>query len=124
MVRRSSSQWGRRNSRAPLNGRSLWKRLDRLGENPPLHQRHHGRDRLAGKLNSITSTMCAEDAAAPPRGGKLLQFPVGRSTSLSLTAGEGCSQEIGRFAASNLECPERKGEDASEGRSAPPKAGF
>src|SRR5882724_5293472 len=62
--------------------------------------------------------MCAEDAPAPPRGGNLLHSPVGCSPSLSHTAGERCSQEIGRLAASNPKCPGRKGEDASEGRSA------
>jgi hypothetical protein len=63
--------------------------------------------------------MCAEVAPAPQRGGNLLHSPVGRSPSLSHTAGERCSQEIGRLTASNHKCPGCKSEDASEGRSAP-----
>jgi hypothetical protein len=65
------------------------------------------------------ATMCAEDAPAPPRGGNLLHSPVGRSPNLSHTAGERCSQEIGRLMASNHKYPWCKSADASEGRSAP-----
>jgi len=65
------------------------------------------------------ATMCAEDAPAPPRGGNLLHSTVGRSPSLSHTAGERRSQEIGRLMASNHKCPRCKSADASESRSAP-----